>query len=201
MTVFGLEVPLWVFDWSGSLLVVASLVFLFSKNPLYWHLSNASLAPYFVLFVVGGQSILAGLQVSYLVFGLHGMYLWFLERRRDREGARFHEPFWYNLGWALSLGIFAYTVGVTSFADPWNAVQFVAVSLALVANWATTRKWTWSWYVWLAVNTVSALYFAHLGLWAQFGLQFVLFAMSLYGLAQWRRDDARQGVRASVRAV
>ena len=63
------------------------------------------------------------------------------------------------------------------------------VSLSLLANWATTRKWTWSWYVWIGVNLLQVIYFAHLTLWALFGLQFVLIGMSVWGLLVWRQDD------------
>ena len=148
----------------------------------YWHWSNASLLPYFLLFVSGGQLMLAGLQVSYLVFGVHGLLLWRLERRRREGGRRFDAAAWYRAGWVLTLAIFAYTVALTDFVDVWAGLQFAIVSLALVANWATTRTWTWSWVAWMVVNVLQAIYFAHAGLWAQFGLQFVLFAMSAHGL-------------------
>ena len=88
MSLFGVDVPLWVLDWTGSILVVVSLVYLFGKRTAYWHWSNASLLPYFLLFVSGGQLMLAGLQVSYLVFGVHGLLLWRLERRQRRTVAR-----------------------------------------------------------------------------------------------------------------
>lgn len=194
MNVFGREVPLWVLDWSGSLLVVASLVFLFRKRIGYWHLSNASLLPYFALFMTGRQFMLAGLQASYLVFGVHGLLLWQLEHRRDTGAGRFNERIWYQIGWILSLLIFAYSVVVTDFVDRWAWLQFVVVSLSLIANWATTRKWTWSWPVWLVVNALQAVLFRHLELWGQFGLQFVLFAMSLQGWSMWRREDLSREV-------
>jgi nicotinamide mononucleotide transporter len=190
MNLFGLEVPQWVLDWSGSVCVVISLVYLFKKQLTYWHWSNASLLPYFALFMSGSQWMLAGLQVSYLIFGIHGLYLWMLENRRDKGEIQFNEPAWYAVTWVASLAIFVYTVLVTDFAaDAWNWVQFAGVSLALVANFGTTRKWAWSWGVWICVNAVQAVYFWHLGLWAQFGLQFVLAAMSIYGYSQWKKAD------------
>lgn len=185
---FGLEIPIWVLDWSGSLLVVISLVYLFTKHVRYWHFSNASLVPYFALFLSGGQLMLAGLQASYLIFGIHGLLLWNLERRRDAGGRRFNELVWYQIGWVLSLAIFGYTIVATDFVDGWAWLQFTVVSLSLVANWATTRKWVWSWPVWLAVNVLQAVFFWHLQLWAQFGLQFVLFTMSLYGWRVWASE-------------
>jgi nicotinamide mononucleotide transporter len=188
MEPLGMDIPLWVLDWTGSALVVVSLIYLFEKRTSYWHWSNASLLPYFALFVSGDQLMLAGLQLSYLIFGLHGLWLWRLERRRDLAGTGFNERVWYQLGWIGSLAIFGYTIVATDFVDRWAWWQFTIVSLSLLANWATTRKWTWSWPVWLAVNTLQAVYFRHFGLWAQFGLQFVLFAMSLHGWRRWRQQ-------------
>lgn len=191
MNFLGFIVPQWLFDYSGSLFVIISLVFLFQKRFAYWHWSNASLLPYFLLFISGGQWMLAGLQVTYLIFGFHGLYLWYLEHRRNKGEIKFNEPLWYSVTWVVSLLIFAYTVYVTDFSDRWNWVQFTSVTLALVANFGTTRKWSWSWPVWILVNIVSAVYFYHLSLWAQFGLQFILAAMSVKGWLEWRKDEMR----------
>lgn len=180
--------PQWIFDWTGSLLVAVSLLFLIRKQIAYWHFSNASLLPYFVLFVSGGQLMLAGLQVSYLIFGIHGFWLWRLEHYREKFHRKFNETFWYNLGWVLTLVIFLYTVAVSNFTDHWAWLQFIIVSMSLVANWATTRKWLWSWYLWLPVNVLQAFYFWYLGFYGLFLLQFVLFALSLRGLIVWRRS-------------
>ncbi len=196
MNLLGFTVPQWLFDYSGSLFVIISLVFLFQKRFAYWHWSNASLLPYFLLFISGGQWMLAGLQVTYLIFGFHGLYLWYLEHRRDKGEIKFNEPLWYSVTWVASLLIFAYTVYVTDFSDKWNWVQFASVTLALIANFGTTRKWSWSWPVWILVNVVSALYFYHLGLWAQFGLQFVLGAMSIKGWLEWQSQDEQKLKRA-----
>ena len=194
MNLFGISLPQWLFDYSGSLFVIISLVYLFQKRFAYWHWSNASLLPYFLLFMSGGQWMLAGLQVTYLIFGFHGLYLWYLEHRRDKKNVTFNEPLWYSVTWLASLLIFAYTVYVTDFSDKWNWVQFAAVTLALIANFGTTRKWSWSWPVWILVNAVSAVYYYHLGLWAQFVLQFILAAMSVKGWLEWRNDETSNQV-------
>lgn len=188
MNLLGLHVETWVLDWSGSLMVVISLWYLFEKRIPYWHWSNASLVPYGALFLSTRQYMLAGLQASYLIFGIHGLILWQLEHARDHGGRRFNERVWYQVGWVLSLAIFAYTVKVTDFVDGWAALQFTIVALSLLANWATTRKWVWSWPVWLTVNVLQAVYFHHWTLWGQFALQFVLFAMSVWGWIVWHRE-------------
>lgn len=179
--------PLWL-DLAGSTCVVISLLFLIRKHIWYWHFSNLSLLPYFLLFVSGGQYMLAGLQISYLLFGLHGLYLWILEQRRDQQDRGFNEGFWYNLGWVMTLAIFVYTVSVTRFEDGWAWLQFAATALSLIANWGTTRRWIWSWYVWLIVNVLQSVLFFHLNYWPLFGLQFILAALSLRGLMVWRHD-------------
>ena len=189
------SIPQWVWDYSGAFAVVVSLVYLFRKQLAYWHWSNASLVPLFILFMLQGAWQFAGLQVTYLIFGIHGLYLWFLEHRRDRGEISFNEPLWYAVTWVASLAIFAYTVWVTDFSNPWNWVQFVAVALALVANFGTTRKWAWSWPVWILSNAVNAAYFFNAGIWGQFGLQFVLAGMSVYGWLEWRKQDRQQSAR------
>jgi nicotinamide mononucleotide transporter len=194
VNIFGVQVPQWFWDYSGSVAVVVSLFHLFRKHVAYWHWSNASLVPLFILFVSQGAWQFAGLQVTYLIFGIHGLYLWFLEHRRDRGEIRFNEPVWYAVTWVASLCIFAYTVAITDFSQGWNWVQFAAVSLSLVANFATTRKWSWSWPVWIVVNAVQAVYFYNFQIWGQFGLQFILALMSVYGWLEWRKDDAARAV-------
>jgi nicotinamide mononucleotide transporter len=189
MNVLGIEIPQWFWDYSGSVAVIVSLVYLFKKRGAYWHWSNASLIPLFILFALQGAWLFAGLQVSYLIFGVHGLYLWFLEGRRDRDRIRFNEPAWYAVTWIASIAIFTYTVFVTDFSDRWNLVQFTSVLLSLIANFATTRKWTWSWPVWIISNLVNIAWFWHTQTWGQFGLQFVLIAMSAYGWVEWARDD------------
>ena len=182
-------IPTWALDLSGGLCVLASLYFLFAKRRAYWHWSNASVVPYFLLFLAGGQWMLAGLQVCYLLFGLHGLYLWLLEERRDRGEIQFNEAAWYGVTWAASLLIFAFTIFVTDFSAAWNWAQFAAVSLSLVANFGTTRRWAWSWPVWVLVNVVQAVYFWHASYWALFALQFVLGAMSVYGWQVWKQGE------------
>lgn len=184
------RVPIALLDFAGSACVIVSLLFLFRKHRGYWHFSNLSLLPYFLLFLSTTQLMLAGLQVSYLIFGIHGWYLWRLEERRDRDGEAFNEGVWYNLGWVLTLSIFAYTVTLSDFSSGWTQLQFLVTGLSLIANLATTRRWVWSWYVWILVNLLQSLLFFHLQLWAQVGLQGVLAAMSVYGLVTWRNEEA-----------
>jgi len=190
MRLLGLDIPLWVLDWSGSLMLVVSLIYLWTKRSGYWWWGNASTLPYFGLFVSSGQWLFAGLQASYLLFGVHGQYLWWLERRRDQRGVHFAETFWYNVGWVLSLLMFAYATAITDLTTVLNQVQFAATALALLANWGTTRKWVWNWYAWIVVNALQAIFFEQVGYWGLMSLQFVLAAMSVYGLLQWRAASA-----------
>ena len=185
------SLPTWALDLSGGLAVLVSLCFLFAKRRAYWHWSNASLLPYFLLFASGNLWMLAGLQVCYLLFGLHGLYLWHLEERRDRGELKFNEPAWYGVTWVASGLIFAFTVVVTDFSAVWNWVQFGLVVVALIANFATTRRWTWSWPVWILSNVLGAVYYGHTHYWALFTLQFILAGMSVYGWREWQKDERR----------
>lgn len=174
----------WLWDWSGSVCVLLSLYFLWSKNPAYWHWGNLSLLPYFMLFVTTSQYLLAGLQATYLLFGLHGLALWRLEDRGSARAGLFRV-----ITTPLALLIFLYAAHATDFSDGWAYLQLAIVSASLVANWGTTRRRAWSWLAWLPVNAAQAVYFFHFGLWGLFGLQFLLFAMSVHGYARWREDN------------
>lgn len=181
------NMPNWIFDWSGSACVVISLIYLWKKKPVYWVWSNLSTLPYFLLFILSGQWLLAGLQVSYLIFGMHGQILWWLEHRRDHLDRVFNEPLWYNAGWVMSLAIFLYAASITDFFERANWLQFVITALSLLANWATTRKWTWSWPVWITVNLLQIAYFWNLQLHGLLLLQFILIGMSIKGWFEWTR--------------
>ena len=190
------QIPQWIWDWSGSICVAISLYYLWYKRYAYWYFSNASLLPYFVLFVLLGSYMLAGLQVIYFLFGFHGLMLWWFE-----DGERPSARFWRHLTTPLSLMIFLYSAYVTQFTDLWAYLQFVIVAVSIMANWGTTRRYTWSWLAWLPVNVMQAFYFLNLELWALFALQFVLFSMSIKGYLEWRKDDLRLRQLASGRGM
>ena len=185
----------WWLDYSSSVVVILSLWYLFSKHAFYWYLSILATFLYFVFYTFSSNPayLFAGLQVGYLIFALHGMVLWRLEHRRDTQRHPFNEPLWYNLGWGLTLLIFGYATYATAssngFADVWGYLQFTITALALIANWGTTRKWAWSWGLWILVNALYAVYFAHYAYWGQFVLQFILGGMSVWGWIEWIRQD------------
>jgi Nicotinamide mononucleotide transporter len=53
----------------------------------------------------------------------------------------------------------------------------------------------------LVVNVLQAVYFRHWRLWGQFGLQFVLFSMSVWGWIVWHRERSVARVRVEVGRV
>ena len=195
ITLLGLAFSQWWLDYSSSVVVILSLWYLFSKHAFYWYLSILATFLYFVFYTFSSNPayLFAGLQVGYLIFALHGMVLWRLEHRRDTQRHPFNEPLWYNLGWGLTLLIFGYATYATAssngFADIWGYLQFTITALALIANWGTTRKWAWSWGLWILVNALYAVYFAHYAYWGQFVLQFILGGMSVWGWIEWIRQD------------
>jgi nicotinamide mononucleotide transporter len=177
-------VPAWVWDWSGGILFLISLYFYFFKLPSAWHWSNASLVPYFIVFCMLELYMLAGLQVIYLMFGIHGLILWKLQERHNRWA-----PAWERLAVPFGLVIFGYTVYITQFADAWAWLQFVIVSLAIIGSVLLVLKKRSSWLVYIVSNVLGLVYFPHEGLWAMTFVQFAAALMSVYGYQQWKKDD------------
>jgi nicotinamide mononucleotide transporter len=61
-------------------------------------------------------------------------------------------------------------------------------SLSIIATWMLARKIYEHWYLWLIVNTVSAILFFARGLYPTFILYVVYGVMSFSGLRVWKKD-------------
>jgi nicotinamide mononucleotide transporter len=177
-------VPQWVWDWSGSLFFLISLVLYWTKRPSAWHWSNASLLPYTILFVVGEMWMLAGLQVIYLMFGGHGWLLWKLQ-----EWGNVWAKTWERLAVPFGVVIFAYTVYVTQFADMWAWLQFAIVSISIAGSVLLVLKKSAAWLVYIPANLIGIVYYAHAGLWALTFVQVCAIVMSVYGYMMWRTQE------------
>jgi nicotinamide riboside transporter PnuC len=49
--------------------------------------------------------------------------------------------------------------------------------------------------VWVVTNVMSIVYFSHAQIWGQFGLQFILIALSVKGWMDWANDDKQLETR------
>jgi nicotinamide mononucleotide transporter len=72
--------------------------------------------------------------------------------------------------------------------SPVPACDSFITSLSIIATWMLARKIYEHWYLWIVVNTVSAVLFITRGLYPTVILYIIYCAMSFAGLAAWKKS-------------
>lgn len=178
------SVPSWVYDWTGGTIFMVSLYYFFYKSPRAWHWSNATLVPYFLLFIATGMWMLAGLQVIYLMFGIHGWILWRLQEKNNRWA-----PAWERLAVPFGVVIFVYSISITQFEAVMIWLQFAITALSILGSVLLVLKYPSSWLVYIAANVVGLIYYPSNGLWALTIVQVGAIIMSVQGYRIWKKED------------
>lgn len=196
-------------QWVGGVaaaLAIASLIF---KTQGYWFWSIVNAVLWFILFKHMGLPMLAGLQVSYILFSIYGVWQWASVKFR----IGYDKNVWTdNLGTVVSLLIFLYTVvaymgfpdftlwfvtfngfsGMPGYAfTGWWCVEFLGVFISIVANWMDVFKYKTNWIGWTMTNLLFAPLFFHGHLWGPFVLTFLYQAFCIIGFINWYRDEKR----------
>lgn len=190
------SIPSWVYDWTGGIIFMISLYYFFNKEPKAWHWSNATLMPYFLLFIATEMWMLAGLQVIYLLFGGHGWFLWKLQQWGNTWASA-----WEKLAVPFGMVIFFYTVYITQFTDAWAWLQFAIVSLSIVGSVLLVLKRSSSWLIYIVANVLGLVYYPHAGLWALTLVQIGAMVMSVIGYRMWREDERKIAVVTEGRVL
>jgi nicotinamide mononucleotide transporter len=150
---------------------------------------------FFVLFVDTALYADAGLQVVYLLLGIHGWVIWARNRgavdpsrlaiRRTPLAAI---PLLLLAAVALtavlSWLLFAHTDSTTQVADAGTT------ALSLVAQFMLNRRWLENWYVWIAVDIAYVGLYAFKGLWITAVLYALFIGLCSFGLRGWLRARA-----------
>jgi nicotinamide mononucleotide transporter len=176
---------------AGSLLGLWMVVCNMRVNPLAWPLAIASSALYALLFARSKLYGEAGLQGVFIAVAFWGWWQWLRGRGEAGEPLRVHRlsPRWRWQVAALTLAAWpllgllldAATDSDVPYLDALPTVGSLAGQLLL------GRKLVENWPVWVAVNAVSVLLFAHKGLWLTVALYAVFGLMALVGWRAWGR--------------
>jgi nicotinamide riboside transporter PnuC len=148
--------------------------------------------------------MLAGLQVSYIIFSLYGIFMW-ATKMKSRIGYNWR-LFADSIGTIIALGIFAYTIyayiGMEGYAfTSWWYVEFFGVFISIASNWMDAFKYKTNWIGWTLTNILFAPLFFHGGLWGPFALTFVYQAFCIVGFYNWYRDEKRLVKEGKVELV
>lgn len=191
-----------VAEWGGAVAAAICIFALIFKSSGYWTWSIVNASLWLVLFA-GTLPMLAGLQVSYIIFACYGLWQWANVKWRIGYD---HSVWTDNLGTAISLAIFVYTVyayvGLEGYAfTTWWWVEFFGVFISIASNWMDAFKYKGNWVGWTATNLLFGPLFFHLGLWGPFVMTFVYQAFCCIGFYRWYREEKQLAAAGKVKLV
>ena len=181
------------------------------QNIWLWPVGIATSAVYIWVFFTSKFYADMNLQGYYLVISILGWYWWIRgkngrggegEKGRERksesesgsEGRRLRVSK-INVKTTLILSsVFIVLYAVMHFVldrltdSPVPGWDAFITSLSITATWMLARKIYEHWYLWIIVNTVSAILFLSRGLYPTFILYVVYGIMSFSGLRVWKKD-------------
>ena len=193
-TVWGAPVT-WL-ELVAFVLAIAMVILNIRVNPLGWPLAIVSSLLYFALFWDNRLYGDASLQIFFAAVAGWGWWQWLRGTTADGSPLRVR---WlgargrWTLVAVLALAWPATGAFLRRYTDTdvpwWDAFPTAA---SVIGQWLLGRKHVENWIVWLVVNVVSVLLFAYKGLWLTVLLYAVFVALSVQGLAAWRRIAREQ---------
>ncbi|WP_300265630.1 nicotinamide riboside transporter PnuC [Microbacterium sp.] len=143
----------------------------------------------FMVFLLAGLYASAGLQVVYLVMGVHGWWRWTRKIEQSptyvASTPRSAWPFLMIAGVVMTLVLIWV---LTMFTDSEVAIADAATTAAsLVAQYMLNRKWIQTWFVWIGVDVAFIALSIATGLWVIAALYLLFIGLCVFGFRSWRR--------------
>jgi len=179
-------------------------VFLEIRQSIWlWPIGIITSAAYILIFFTGKFYADMSLQGYYLAISCIGWYWWVkgtgenkdMDKEKDGNNHKAElKVTRLKLSTAIILGVivlvlfFAMWLVLSQLTDsPVPGWDSFITSLSIVATWMLARKIFEHWYIWIVVNTVSAILFLTRGLYPTVILYIVYFLMSFAGLVTWKK--------------
>ena len=148
----------------------------------------ASCAAYLVFFAEGRLFADAGLQIVFIVLGVHGWAAWTHGRtntipiRRVPLGELTALAVAFPAGWLALTRLLEHVNGAAPVYD-----AFVT-TLSLAAQWLLNRRYVETWLGWIVVDQVSVVLFWSRGMHLTAVLYALFLVMCVAGLIEWGRS-------------
>jgi nicotinamide mononucleotide transporter len=181
----------WVpFTWLETAGVVtgAACVMLVVRRSIWnFPVGIVSCAAYLVFFAEGRLYADAGLQIVFIVLGIHGWVSW----ARGRTDSISIQRIPLGELTAVAAAFPAGWLGLTRLLEHFNGAAPVydafVTTLSLAAQWLLNRRYVESWLGWIVVDQVSVILFWSRGMYLTAMLYALFLAMCVAGLVEWRR--------------
>jgi nicotinamide mononucleotide transporter len=172
------------------------------QNIWLWPLGIVTSAVYIWIFFTTKFYADMSLQVYYLAISILGWYWWTRGGRGEGErGSKGDELTVTHI--SIRIGMILLAVFIMLFIATWYVLleltdspvpawdSFIT-SLSIVATWLLARKIYEHWYLWIVVNSVSAVIFFARGLYPTVILYIIYGLMSFAGLVAWKKAGSRK---------
>ena len=175
----------------GAVTGLASVWWAARERVWTWPVGILNSALFLLLFLDAGLYATAALQVAFILLGMYGWREWLRGGPADDElpVRRTRRNEWIGLVVVAVAGQAAWTTWLVVSTDSsvafWDAAVLV---LSLVATFGQARKLIESWWVWIAVDTISIPLFLSQELYLTAVLYLVFECLCLVGLRDWRRS-------------
>ncbi len=177
----------------GTLTGAACVLLVVRRSVWNFPIGIVSCTAYLVFFADGRLFADAGLQVVFILLGIHGWISWVRGRAEVTPVRRIPLDELTVLAAAFPavwLGLTKLLEAVGGAAPVYDA--FVT-TLSLASQWMLNRRHIESWLGWIIVDQVSVVLFWSRDMHLTAGLYFVFLAMCVAGLIEWRRHlDGKQ---------
>ncbi|MFJ2369489.1 nicotinamide riboside transporter PnuC [Microbacterium sp. NPDC087665] len=156
----------------------------------------------FIVFIGAGVYAAAGLQIVYLVMGVHGWWRWTRGVEQSRtyiaDAPRRAWP-WLVLAGLVGTAVLVWVL--LTFTDSELAWADAATTAAsLVAQYMLNRKWIQNWFVWIGVDIVFVGLSIAAGLWVIAALYVLFIGLCVFGYTSWRRVAVEERSRVEAPA-
>lgn len=183
----------------GALAGIVYVLLEIRQNIWLWPVGIITSAVYIWVFLTSKFYADMSLQVYYLVISVLGWYWWVKgvkaggnENAEELRVTRLKRKTGITLALVfLALYVIMWLVLSKLTDSPVPEWDSFITSLSVVATWMLARKIFEHWYLWVIVNSASAVIFSIRGLYPTVALYAVYGIMSFAGMIEWRKSMMR----------
>ncbi|MDQ3754479.1 MAG: nicotinamide riboside transporter PnuC [Acidobacteriota bacterium] len=139
----------------------------------------------------------AGLQLVYIILGIHGWYWWLRggQNHTALKVARAPIHILCLLAVLMVIGTLGLTLVLRAVRGSAPALDALTTMLSLAAQYLLNCKFIENWYIWIIADLLYIYLYAVKGLHLTALLYFIFLCLCLAGLINWHRSLARQGAQ------
>ena len=181
------QVPFSWLEIGGAVTGAGCVLLVVARSVWNFPVGIVSCLAYLVFFSRDRLYAEAGLQVVFVLLGVHGWVAWARGRaetspvRRVPLGELTVLAVAFPVVWLGLVRVLVYFGGASPVLDGF------AAALSLAAQWLLNRRLIETWLAWIVVDVVSVYLFWSREMYLTAGLYAVFLAMCVAGLVEWRR--------------